>query len=132
MQFDPVDAALTIAMMVAGFIMTGIASFSLFGIDFGATATTLAGYDITTAYALSVLAFLGIVATNDNTSFQTLRQDAESLDDYYMYAIFGTIALFGLWLFVPDVANFFRSSDLWGLMYVAITTTAGFAVGWML
>jgi hypothetical protein len=30
------------------------------------------------------------------------------------------------------VANFFRSADLWGLMYVAITTTAGFAVGWML
>jgi Na+/citrate or Na+/malate symporter len=132
MQFDPIDAALTIAMMVAGFIMTGIASFNLFGVDFSATVVTLGGYAITTAYAVSVLAFAGIVATNDNTSFQTLKDDAQNLDDYYAYAILGTVALFAAWILVPDVASFFQSGDLWGVLYVAVTTTAGFAVGWML
>lgn len=132
MQFDPTDAALTVGMMVSGFIMTGIATFSLFDINFSDVVWSSGSYELTTAYVISALALVGIVATNDNTSFETLKDDAQSLDDYYMYAVFGTVALMVGWVVVPDVASFFQSSDLWGLLYVGVTTTASFAIGWML
>ena len=137
LKIDPVDVALSIALMISGFIMVGIASYQLFGIDFGATATTIGGYDLTTAYVMSVLAFGGIIATNDNTSFSDLRSDVEGMTgeyaQYYAYAVFGTVALMLAWVLLPDtVASFFQSSDLWGLLYVGITTTAGYVVGWIL
>jgi hypothetical protein len=137
MQFDPVDVGLSIALMISGFIVTGIATFQLFGVDFGAVALTLAGYDLSTAYLLGVLAFVGIVATNDNTSFGELRDDLEGMSgewaEYYLYAVAATVALFIGWVVFPDtVASFFQSSDLWGLLYVSITTAAGYVVGWIL
>lgn len=132
MTFDPLDAGLTVAMMVSGFIMTGIASFNLFDVNFSDVVWSSGDMAVTTAFAVSALAFAGIVATNDNTSFKSLKDDAQQLDDYYAGAILGTVALMAAWLLVPDVASFFQSSDLWGLVYVGVTTTAGFAVGWML
>lgn len=137
MQFDPVDVGLSIGLMISGFIVTGIATFSLFGVDFGATALTLAGYDLSTAYLLGVGAFAGIVLTNDNTSFSELRDDLEGMRgewaEYYMYAVGATVALFVGWVLFPDtVASFFQSNDLWGLLYVSVTTAAGYVVGWIL
>lgn len=133
MEFDPVDAGLTVAMIVTGFIMVGIAQFNIFDISFSDAIWSSGNIEITIAYAISAASFAGIVATNDNTDFSSLKDDAQNLDDYYMYAIFGTIALMVAWVLLPDmVASFFQSSDLWGLLYVGVTTTAGFAVGWML
>ncbi|WP_396610805.1 hypothetical protein ACH9L7_11280 [Haloferax sp. S1W] len=132
MEFDPVDAALTVAMMVSGFIMTGIATFQLFDVGFTDVIWSSGNIEITVAYAISVASFVGIVATNENTDFSSLKDDAERLDEYYMYSVFATVGLFAGWLLVGDVASFFQSSDLWGLVYVGVTTTASFAVGWML
>jgi len=132
MQFDPVDVALSIGLLVSGFIMTGIATFSLFGVDFGAVALTLMGQDLSSAYVLSAVAILGTVVTNDNAELSNLHNDAQRLDEYYYYSILATVGLLVAWLFIPDVGSFFQSGDLWGLVYVAITTTGQFAMGWML
>ena len=132
MSFDPIDAGLTLALTVSGFIMVGIASFQLFNVDFGATAISLAGQDLTTAYLISAAALVGTVVTNDNTSLSDLQSDMDQLDDYYAYLILGTGAIMVAWLFIPDVSAFFQSGDLWGLVYVAGTTTAQMAIGYML
>jgi len=132
MQFDPVDAGLTLALTVSGFIMVGIASFSLFNVDFGATALTLAGTEISTAYLISVVAIVGTVVTNDNTELSSLRDDVDKLDDYYKYLVIGTAVVFVAWLFISDVSSFFKSGDLWGLISVAGATTAQMAIGYML
>jgi hypothetical protein len=140
MNFDPIDVALSIGLMISGFIVTDIATFELFGVDFGATALTLAGYDLETALVLGALSFGGIILTNDNTSFSELRDDVDRLSNktgdwaaYYAYSIIGTIALMVGWVVFPDtVASFFQSSDLWGLLYVSITTAGGYVAGWIL
>lgn len=132
MSFDPVDAALTLALAVSGFIMVGIASFNLFDVSFGDTAVTLAGNGLSVAYVTSVLAFGGTILTNDNAELSSLADDVKDLDQYYYGAVVGTAALMVGWVVLPDVASFFQSSDLWGLTYVGVTTTAQFALGWML
>ena len=133
MQFDPVDTALTVALMISGFIMTGVATFSLFDINFTDTVYSSGNITISVAYAISVVALGGIIATNDNTSLKSLKDDAEQLDQYYYGAILGTGALMVGWVLMPDtVATFFQSSDLWALAYVGVSTTAAFAIGWML
>jgi hypothetical protein len=146
MQFDPLDVALNIGVLISGFIMVGIAEFSLFNVDFGATALTLSGYDLSTAYVLSLGAFVGVIFTNDNTSLGDLKEDVENLragkDEYSKYSeyatyyggsIIVTVALFAGWVFFPDtVASWFQSGDLQGLIYVGITSTATFAAGWIL
>ena len=133
MDFDPVDAALTVGVMMSGFIMVGIATFSLFDIGFGDVVWSSGNMSMSVAYVIGAGAFVGIVATNDNTELSSLKDDAERLDDYYYYSIIATVALMVGWLVMPDtVASFFQSSDLWGLVYVGVTTTASFAVGWML
>lgn len=132
MSFDPADAALTVALLVSGFIMVGMASFSIYGIDFGATVFSVGGFDISTAYLMSVGAFVGTIATNDNAQLDSLADDVKQLDDYYMYAIAASVVLLGAWLVLPQVANFFQSADTWGLLYVAVTTTGQFALGWIL
>ncbi|KAB1185666.1 hypothetical protein GJR98_14575 [Haloferax sp. MBLA0077] len=133
MEFDPEDAALVVAMMVSGFIMTGIATFQLFDINFTDVVWSTGSTEITVALVISAASFVGTVATNDNTSLQTLKDDAEKLDDYYYGAIILTAGLMVGWVLLPNtVASFFQSSDLWGLVYVGITTTATFAIGWML
>jgi hypothetical protein len=89
--------------------------------------------EISLAYAISALALVGTVVTNDNTELSSLKTDAEQLDQYYYFAIIGTAALMVGWVLLPStVASFFQSSDLWGLVYVGVTTTAQFAIGWML
>jgi hypothetical protein len=132
MEFDPVDAALTLALAVSGFIMTGIATFQLFDVNFGEVVWSSGNIEVTMAYVVSVAALGGTVLTNDNAELDSLRSDVQDLGDYYYYAVLGTAAVMVAWLLVPDVASFFQSSDLYGLIYVAGVTTAQFAVGWML
>jgi len=131
-NFDPIDAMLSLAMGASGFIMVGIATFSIFGLNFSDTMVSLAGFDLTTAYVVSLVALFGTIATNDNTSLSELQDDIQKLDDYYYYAIVGTVVLLFAWLLFPSIPEFFRSEDLWGLIYVIGTTTAQAAIGWML
>ncbi|ELZ62287.1 hypothetical protein, partial [Haloferax sp. ATCC BAA-646] len=88
MEFDPADAGVTVALMVAGFIQTGIATFQLFDINFTDVIFSSGNIEITLAYAVSVGAFAGIIITNENTDLSSLKDDAEKLDDYYMWSIF--------------------------------------------
>lgn len=132
MEFDPADAALTVALLVSGFIMVGIASFSIYGIDFGQPIYSVSGFDFDLAYGVSVAAIAGTIVTNDNAEIDSLKRDVENLDDYYKYAVIATGLLILAWPFIPQLSEFVSSGDTWGLLYVGIVATGQFALGWIL
>jgi hypothetical protein len=132
MEFDAVDAALTMALAVSGFIMVGIAQFELFSLDFGEVMWSSGSIELTLAYIISVAGLVGTVLTNDNAALDSLTSDVTNLDDYYKYTVVAVAVVMVAWLFIPQVSEFFQSSDIWGLLYVAAVTTAQFALGWML
>ena len=133
MEFDAVDAALVVAGLASAFMLVGIASFQLFDVDFTATQFTLGGIGLSTAWILGYASIVGVVITNDNTEFQSLSDDIQGLQGWYMAAAVGTLVLPVAFVALPDtVGSFFQSSDLWGLLYVIAVTTGQFALGWML
>lgn len=132
MSFDPTDAALLVASIVSGFIMVGIAAFDLFDVSFGATALTLGGFSLSTAYLINAGSLAGTVVTNDNAELDSLLDDAKNIGQYYYYSVVATGALLVAWVVFPEVASFFQSSDLWGLVYVGIMTTGQVTIGWLL
>ena len=131
-EFDSMDLGLLVLSMMMSFIMVGIGSFDLFGVDFGAVVTTVAGIELTTAYVLSAGAIVGVVATNDNTSFNDLRDDVEKLDQYYAFSVVATFGFMAAWLVFPGFVDFVQSTDLWGLVYVMIVSAGTFVMGWIL
>ncbi|MDV7351294.1 hypothetical protein R3751_16130 [Halorubrum distributum] len=133
MEFDAVDAALVVAGLASAFMLVGIASFQLFDVDFTATQFTLGGIGLSTAWVLGYASIVGVIITNDNTEFQSLSDDIQGLQGWYMAAAVGTLVLPVAFVALPDtVGSFFQSSDLWGLLYVIAVTTGQFALGWML
>ena len=133
MEFDAVDAALVVAGLASAFMLVGIASFQLFDVDFTATQFTLGGIGLSTAWILGYASIVGVIITNDNTEFQSLSDDIQGLQGWYMAAAVGTLVLPIAFVALPDtVGSFFQSSDLWGLIYVIAVTTGQFALGWML
>ncbi|SDG08740.1 hypothetical protein SAMN04488067_1155 [Halorubrum xinjiangense] len=133
MEFDAVDAALVVAGLASAFMLVGIASFQLFDVDFTATQFTLGGIGLSTAWILGYASIVGVILTNDNTEFQSLSDDIQGLQGWYMAAAVGTLVLPIAFVALPDtVGSFFQSSDLWGLLYVIAVTTGQFALGWML
>ncbi|MDB2281841.1 hypothetical protein PM030_08125 [Halorubrum ezzemoulense] len=133
MEFDAVDAALVVAGLASAFMLVGIASFQLFDVDFTATQFTLGGIGLSTAWILGYASIVGVIITNDNTDFQSLSDDIQGLQGWYMAAAVGTLVLPVAFVALPDtVGSFFQSSDLWGLLYVIAVTTGQFALGWML
>lgn len=130
--FDPLDAGLTVLTLMSAFIVVGIASFNLFGVDFAASVTSVAGYSLSTAWALAAVGVAGTLVTNDNTKFSKLREDVDDLDQYYAGAVLATLGLLVAWPIFPQVPEFFQSQDLWGVIYVGIVTTGQFVMGWML
>ena len=133
MEFDAVDAALVVAGLASAFMLVGIASFQLFDVDFTATQFTLGGIGLSTAWILGYASIVGVIITNDNTEFQSLSDDIQGLQGWYMAAAVGTLVLPVAFVTLPDtVGSFFQSSDLWGLLYVIAVTTGQFALGWML
>ena len=132
MEFDAVDAALTMALAVSGFIMVGIAQFELFSLDFGEVMWSSGSIELTLAYVISVAGLAGTVLTNENAALDSLASDVTNLDDYYKYTVVAVAVVMVAWLFIPQVSEFFQSSDMWGLLYVAAVTTAQFALRWML
>ncbi|MDB9295819.1 hypothetical protein PN414_18010 [Halorubrum ezzemoulense] len=133
MEFDAVDAALVVAGLASAFMLVGIASFQLFDVDFTATQFTISGIGLSTAWILGYASIVGVIVTNDNTDFQSLSDDIQGLQGWYMAAAIGTLVLPVAFVALPDtVGSFFQSSDLWGLLYVIAVTTGQFALGWML
>ena len=133
MEFDAVDAALVVAGLASAFMLVGIASFQLFDVDFTATQFTLGGIGLSTAWILGYASIVGVIITDDNTEFQSLSDDIQGLQGWYMAAAVGTLVLPVAFVALPDtVGSFFQSSDLWGLLYVIAVTTGQFALGWML
>jgi hypothetical protein len=139
MEFDPLDAGATLALAVSGFIMTGIATFQLFDVNFSDVIYSSGNIEITMAYALSVAALGATFVTNESVTIDgtTLKSDEtgetlQDLGDYYYYAVVATLGLMAAWLVLPQVPDFFTSSDLWALVYVGVTTTGQFVIGWML
>ena len=111
----------------------GIATFQLFDVDFGATQFTLSGIGLSTAWLLGYGSIVGTILTNENTELQSLSDDIQGLQGWYMFAAVGTLILPVAFIVFPDtVGSFFQSSDLWGLLYVVGVTAGQFALGWML
>ncbi|MDB2276710.1 hypothetical protein PM022_19735, partial [Halorubrum ezzemoulense] len=82
---------------------------------------------------LGYASIVGVIITNDNTEFQSLSDDIQGLQGWYMAAAVGTLVLPVAFVALPDtVGSFFQSSDLWGLLYVIAVTTGQFALGWIL
>ncbi|WP_411964532.1 hypothetical protein [Haloferax sp. YSMS24] len=132
MAFDPEDAAATMATFIGASAMAGIASWSLFDVTLSDVAFNLGGSGVTLATLLTAAAFIFTVATNDNTSFSTLKEDAEKLDQWYYVSVIGSVALLVGWIFIPDVSSFVQSQDLWGVLYVGVSISGQFVTGWIL
>ncbi len=133
MSMDAIDASLFVLNTMAGFLLVGIGTFDLFGVDFSQTLFEPFGIALSTAWVIGYVAVIGTIVTNDNTELQSLRGDIEDLQGYYMVAAVGTLALPVAFVVFPDsVGSFFQSEDLWGVMYVVLITSGQAALGWML
>jgi len=133
MKFNPLDTSLLVVGVVSAFLLVGIGSFDIFGVDFGAELTNISGYSLSTAWVLGYAAVLLTLLTNENTSFSSLSDDVQNLDKYYGAAVVLTLVLPVLFIVSPDtVGQFFMSEDLWGLTYVVLVTTGQGIMGWTL
>lgn len=133
LEFDTLDIGLLVLGNMMGWIMVGIGSFDLFGVNFGQTVTTIAGFDLSTAYVLSALSIIGVLLTNDNAEISDLgTDDIKNLDGYYAFTIVGTLGFMVLWLASGSFVDFVQSEDLWGVIYVMIVTAGTFVMGWIL
>ena len=132
MQFDPEDAALTVLAFIGASAMAGIATWTLFDVSLGDSAFQLAGNDVTLATLLTLVAVVGTIVTNDNTELSEVTDDLQNLDEYYMYVTVASLALLVGWVFFPEVSSFVTSQDLWGVLYIGVTVTSQFVLGWML
>jgi len=133
-SFDWEDIGLLVLGLFSAAVMVGIASVGAFGVSLSDTFT-VGGYSASIAWVVAVGTFVGTIITNDHT--ELLATDGHeqlldsAMDDWYGYAILGVAALFVAWVFVPDVASFVRSQDLWGVLYVGLVATAQTALGWV-
>ena len=75
----------------------------------------------------------GTIVTNDNSELASLSNDIQNLENYYMGAAAATLVLPVAFIVFPNsVGSFFKSADLWGLVYVVVLTSGQAALGWML
>jgi p-aminobenzoyl-glutamate transporter AbgT len=133
LEMDSIDASLFVLNTMAGFLLVGIGSFNLFGVDFAAELFAPAGVSLSTAWVIGYAAVLGTIVTNDNASLSELSNDVQNLEGYYYAAAAGTLLLpIGFVVFPDTVASFFKSADLWGLGYVVLITSGQAALGYML
>lgn len=133
MKFDPLDASLVITGLASAFMLVGIAEFNLFDVGFSEPLTEIAGYSLSTAWVLGYASIVGVIITNENTSFQNLSDDIQGLQGYYLASAVAALGLPIAFIVLPQtVGDFFQSSDLWGLLYVVVVTSGQTALGWML
>ena len=132
MDFDPIDFLLLSLAFIGAGAMAGIISVNAFDVSLSDMAFSGIGNGVTLATLATAIAFAGTIVTNDNADLNTLTEDVQDLDTYYYGAVVASAGLLVGWVFVGDVSSFFQSSDLWGVAYIGLTTTAHFALGWML
>ncbi|MDM9626094.1 hypothetical protein QTL95_09310 [Rhizobium sp. S152] len=139
-QFDAEDIGLLVLGIFSAATMVGIASVGAFGVTLSDTFT-VAGFTTSLAWVITLGSFLGTVFTNDNMDllssegYANLKSAADSsssgMTDYYAYIVIGAAVALVAWVFIPEVAEFFQSQDLWGVLYIAGMATAQVAIGWM-
>lgn len=132
-SFDAEDiGALTLSVFSAA-VMVGIASVDAFGVSM-ADSFSIAGIDTSIAWLVTIATFIGIVVTNDHTDLigsDGLDRMREDMDDVYAFAVAGMAALLVGWVLFPEVADFFKSADLWGVLFIAGTAASNIALGWI-
>lgn len=133
LEMDAIDASLLVLNTMAGFLLVGIGTFDLFGVDFGSTLFTVGGIGLSTAWIVGYAAIVGTIVTNDNAELSELSDDVMNLEGYYLVAAVGALGLPVAFVVFPNsVGQFFSSADLWGLSYVVLITSGQTALGWML
>ena len=135
MQFDPEDIGLFVAGILASGVMTGIVTVTAFGWSMSDQLLSLGSGSISLAYVVSAATMVGIVVTNDNTDLFSAdgwdKLQNSDMAEYYAYTIVAAVGLLLAWAFLPSVAQFFQSSDVWGIVFIAINAAASAALGWM-
>ena len=130
---DAFDASLLVLNTMAAFLIVGIGTFDLFGVDFANELFNFGGYSLSAAWLVGYGSVIGTIVTNDNTELASLGNDVQNLDSYYMIAAAATLLLPIAFIVFPDtIGSFFKSADLWGLVYVVVLTSGQAALGWML
>lgn len=133
MSMDAVDASLFVVNTMAAFLIVGIGSFNIFGVDFAATLFEPAGIALSTAWVLGYGAIVATILTNDNAELGSLKDDVMNLEGYYYAAAAATLLLpIGFVVLPNTLGDFFQSADLWGLSYTVLVTSGQAALGWML
>jgi hypothetical protein len=131
-NFDPIDFLLLALAFIGAGAMAGIITVNAFDVSLADMAFPNVGQGISLATVATAIAFAGTIITNDNAELDTLAEDVQDLDTYYYGAVVLSAAGLVGWVFIGDVSSFVQSSDLWGVAYIGVTTTAHFALGWML
>ncbi len=133
-EFDAEDIGMLVLGLFSAAVLVGIASVEAFGVSLSDTFSFM-GYSASIAWVVSVGVLVGTVVTNDHTELLSTNGYEElmnsSMDDTYAYAVLGTAALLVAWVFVPEVADFVKSEDLWGVGYIGLVATGQIAIGWV-
>ncbi|MXR39808.1 hypothetical protein GRX01_00330 [Halobaculum sp. WSA2] len=132
-EFDAEDIGALVLAIFSAAVMVGIAQVSAFGVSMS-DGFSIAGIETTIAWLVTVGTFAAVVVTNDHTdllSADGLDKMREDMDDVYAYAVVGSAALLVGWVLFPEVADFFKSTDLWGVFYIAGVAVAQVGLGWM-
>ena len=133
LKMDAFDASLLVLNTMAAFILVGIGTFDLFDVNFANELFSFGGYSLSAAWLVGYAAVVGTIVTNNNTELASLGNDIQNLETYYMGAAAATLLLPIAFIVFPDtIGSFFKSADLWGLVYVVILTSGQAALGWML
>jgi len=131
-NFDPIDFLLLALSFIGAGAMAGIITVNAFDVSLADMAFPNIGQGISLATVATAVAFAGTIVTNDNAELDTLAEDVQDLETYYYGAVVLSVGGLVGWVFIGDVSSFVQSSDLWGVAYIGVTTTAHFALGWML
>ena len=130
MNFDPEDTALIAIVAFAAAVMAGLGSFSAFDVSLSDTITA-GGATFSYAYLVTAGAMVFTVVTND-MDISGIRDDARSqLDEYYYYALVVGFGILVTWPFIDGVSGFVTSQDLWGVLFIAVSTGAQVAIGYL-
>jgi len=133
LKMDAFDASLLVLNTMAAFLIVGIGTFDLFGVNFANELFDFGGYALSTAWVIGYGSVIGTIVTNNNTELASLGNDIQNLETYYMLAAAATLSLPVAFIVFPNsVGSFFQSADLWGLVYVVVLTSGQASLGWML